>query len=102
MDLEGRYACSSLTAIIQIHFLNRYIVLFFRQRNIHILYFVRLVGYISTLEGHHQMLQITYLQLLICNVTLVLHISCFQLILNSSFGCNTLRNKVKNFSTYVF
>jgi hypothetical protein len=49
----------------------RYIMLAFRQRNV--LYFVHLSRNISTLEGHHQMLQLICLQLLICNLTIVLH-----------------------------
>jgi hypothetical protein len=48
---------------------------FSRQRNV--LYFVYLAQHVSTLEGHHQVLQIIYFQLLICNVTFVLHIICF-------------------------
>jgi hypothetical protein len=50
-------------------------MLLFRQRNIH--YFVHLARHVSTLEGHHQVLQIMYLQLVICNVTFVLHAVCF-------------------------
>jgi hypothetical protein len=51
------------------------IMLFFHQRNI--LYFVYLARLVSTLEGHHQVLQIIYLQLLICDVTFILHTICF-------------------------
>jgi hypothetical protein len=40
----------------------RYIMLFFRQRDIY--YFVYLARHVSTLEGHHQVLQVIYLQLL--------------------------------------
>jgi hypothetical protein len=40
-------------------------------------YFAYLAQRVSTLEGHHQLLQIICLQLIICNVTFVLHIICF-------------------------
>jgi hypothetical protein len=63
-------------------------MLFFRQRNT--LYFVYLARHVSTLEGHHQMLQIIYLQLLICNATFVLHKICVLFIINFTFGFNIL------------
>jgi hypothetical protein len=36
--------------------------------------FLYLEQHVSTLEGHHQVLQIIYLQLLICNATFALHL----------------------------
>jgi hypothetical protein len=53
----------------------RYIMLFRRQRNL--LYFVYLARHVLTLESHHQLLQIIYLQLLICNIIFALNTVCF-------------------------